>query len=274
MLVTVLTLLCAIALVFFFLLLPGESSQQQREPFWQQNIAHRGLYSKDQAVPENSLAAFTAAAEEGYGIELDIRLSRDGAVVVFHDDTLERCCKVQARVDETDLDELRTLTLFETSQHIPTLREALEIVDGKVPLVIELKHGGNHKALCENAWRILRRYDGDICVESFDPRIVRWFQKNVPGLLRGQLAAPPRALKQGPKGYAVGWLFTNFLGRPQFIAYQKGPKPLSVRLACRFAMRFAWTARPGDDNRLLQQENDAVIFEHYQPGPYFGGLPD
>ncbi|MDL2252508.1 glycerophosphodiester phosphodiesterase [Ruminococcaceae bacterium OttesenSCG-928-I18] len=269
MLLTVLTLLCALALLLFFLLMPGESDFTQRQPFWNINIAHRGLHKKDLSIPENSMAAFTAAIDAGYGIELDIRLSQDDAVVVFHDEDLGRVCGVPGRVGEKPLAELKKLRLYGTNQLIPTLREVLEAIDGRVPLVIELKHGKDYKKLCELAWRILRRYDGEICVESFDPRIVRWFYKNVPGLLRGQLAAPPKNLKQGFKGYAVGWLFANCIGRPHFIAYQKGPKPLIVNLVCKFAMRVVWTARPEDHQGILEMENDAVIFEYYEPEPYF-----
>ncbi len=269
MFLTILTLLCALALLLAFLLLPGESSPEQREPFWHANIAHRGLHRKDGSLPENSLAAFTAACDAGYGIELDLRLCGDGEVVVFHDETLERLCGAPGRVDETPLEKLKQLPLLGGEQHIPTLREVLDKVQGRVPLVLELKNGGDYKTLCEKSWRILRRYDGDICVESFDPRILRWFRKNVPGLLRGQLAAPPHTLKQGIQGLAVGWLFTNCLCRPQFIAYQKGPRSPLVWLASRFAMRVVWTARPGDDLAELEGDNDAVIFEFYTPQPYY-----
>lgn len=267
---TILTILCAAALLAGFLLLPGESSMEQRRPFWQAYIAHRGLHKKDRSVPENSMAAFTAAVDGGYGIELDIRLSADGEVVVFHDESLERVCGVAGRVADTTLEDLQRHPLFGTNQRIPTLRQVLQLVAGRVPLVIELKPGDDYKTLCREAWRILRGYDGDICIESFDPRVVRWFFKNVPGVLRGQLAAHPKNLRQGPRGYAVGWLLTNFLGRPQFIAYNKGPRPRIARLVMRFCMRVGWTARPEDNRFLLELENDAIIFDFFEPEPYYG----
>ncbi len=153
---------------------------------------------------------------------------------------------------------------------VPTpWRSPATAADCRIPLILELKAGPNYKALCRESWRVLRQYDGDICVESFDPRIVRWFKRNVPGLLRGQLAAPPSPHNKGLSAYLVGWGFSNFIGRPHFIAYQKGPKPFLVNIVCRFAMRVVWTARPDDNQILLEMENDAVIFEFYEPEPYF-----
>jgi len=158
-------------------------------------FAHRGLHTKDKAVPENSLAAFTAAVDAGYGIELDIRLAADGEVVVFHDYTLLRMCGAPGRVADLTLAQLRELKLLDTDQGIPTLWETLYVVKGKVPLLVELKSGPQHKRLCEEAWKILRTYEGDVCIQSFDPRMVRWYKKHVPGLLRGQLAARPKELR-------------------------------------------------------------------------------
>lgn len=274
MVVTIITILCAIVLVCFFLLLPGASDSEQRAPFWGRNIAHRGLHTRDQTVPENSIAAFTAALDGEYGIELDVRLTADGEVVVFHDDTLQRVCGAPGRVDETDFADLRALPLFGTDQRVPLLREVLELVDEREPLVIELKTAKDYGDLCERTWRILRLYDGDICVESFDPRILRWFKKNAPGLLRGQLSALPKRLNRGAAGYAVGWLLANFLGRPHFIAYEKGLRPVTVRLVERFAMRAVWTVGPDDAHAIIEDENDMVIFEYYEPDPWYKEMPD
>lgn len=261
-------LILAVLIALFllaFLVLPGESDLSHRAPFWGRAFAHRGLHTQNQTVPENSMQAFRAAVEAGYGIELDVQLSRDGWSVVFHDDTLERACGLNKRVGELDLEELQKLRLFGTDQTIPALSEVLSCVDGQVPLIIELKMGPDNKKLCENTWRLLRRYDGDICIESFDPRIVRWFRKKVPGVLRGQLSAPPAELGNGIAGMAVGLLLTNCLCRPQFIAYKTGPKPLTVKLAERLSMRVAWTVRPSDGLTDIQQKSDAIIFEYMEP---------
>ncbi len=251
------------------MLAPGRATKRQRAPFQNMNFAHRGLHSRDMRVPENSLAAFELAAAAGYGIELDVQLSRDGQVVVFHDDTLERVCGVSARVDELSLDELRELRLCGTDERIPLLSEVLATVRGRGPLIVELKTGRRNRELCEKTYALLSDYRGDVCIESFDPTIVAWFRFHGRDLVRGQLAQP--AVRYGGSASrAAAFLlsrgFTNFLCRPQFIAYRIGFKPLPIRLAERLgAMRFAWTSHePRNEAR-----NDAVIFEFYKPRQRF-----
>ncbi len=268
-LLTILMCFCAIALLLIFFLLPAESTKEQRKPFQGSHIAHRGLYKKDQSVPENSLAAFTAAIDAGYAIEMDLQLSADDEVLVFHDTSLERACKTPGKLEEKTSEECQALRLFDSEQKIPTLREVLNLVNQKVPLLLELKPGRDYKKLCENTWRILRLYDGDIAIESFDPRIVRWFKKNAPGVLRGQLSAPMKTLGYSLQGFSVSFLFTNCIGRPHFIAYQIGPRPPTVFIVALICMRVVWTVTPADAHDFLQQTNDAIIFEFYEPEPYF-----
>lgn len=270
---TAIVIATALILLVLFALFPQESSGEQRAPFWGVNHAHRGLHSRDKSIPENSLAAFTAAVDQGYGIELDIQLTQDGQVVVFHDDDLLRVCGVPGLVADFTYEQLQQFTLHETGQKIPLLWDVIELVSSQVPLIVELKTRPDYRPLCEAAWRILRTYDGDFCVESFDPRIVRWWKVHVPGILRGQLAATPKSLANGLPGYVVGWGLANFWGRPHFIAYEKGKKPPLIRLAQQFGMSVVWTARPEDDTHLLEIENDSVIFEFYEPLPRFASLP-
>lgn len=256
---------CAAALPFM-LLAPGRASRQKKAPFLGRNFAHRGLHKADKSVPENSLAAFRAAVAEGYGMELDVRLSRDGRVVVFHDNTLVRICGVDARVDELTYEELRELRLCGTAEAIPLLSEVLEAVGGRVPLIVELKTGKRRRELCEKTYALLRAYRGAACVESFDPMVVAWFRFRAPELLRGQLASPKAEYdKSGVPGFR-GFLLSNTLfnavARPQFIAYKLGPRPLAVRFAEKLgAMRVGWTAH----NTYAEKGRDAVIFEFCRP---------
>jgi glycerophosphoryl diester phosphodiesterase len=266
----ILFIFCILVLIMLFMLWPGKRRPKLAAPFWGFNYAHRGLHTKDKTVPENSLAAFDAAAKAGYGMELDIQLSRDKQVVVFHDDTLNRVCGASGRVDDFTYEELRKLRLHDTDQYIPLFTEILEVVDGRTPLIVELKtSGSNNDELCAASYEILKQYKGDYCVESFDPRIMRWFKKNAPNLLRGQLASPPKDMGMGVTGFLIGTLLCNFLGRPDFIAYSIGKRPFTVPLVESGAMRVAWTARPADDAEKVETENDAVIFEFYEPEPRY-----
>lgn len=156
---------------------PGRYGEAQKQLVYGVNHAHRGLHTKDKTVPENSLPAFRAAAEAGYGVELDIQLSRDGQVVVFHDDTLDRVCGVHGRVDEFTFEELRGMRLCGTQETIPLLTEVFEVMGGRTPMIIELKTGRRNDELCEKGLALMRAYNGPYCIESFDPRIVRWFRK-------------------------------------------------------------------------------------------------
>lgn len=265
--------LLVLAALWLALIMPTRSARAQKEPFLRRTFAHRGLFSADQSVPENSLPAFRAAVEAGYGVELDVQLSSDKEVVVFHDDGLKRACGTDARVDAYPLSELQEMPLFGTGERIPLFSEVLATIDGKIPVIVELKSGGDWKTLCEKTLELLSGYQGDFCVESFDPRLVRWFYQHAPHILRGQLSEAARYSRKGLPLYQsimLSRLLTNFLAHPQFIAYRIGSKCLSVRVSeAMGAMRVAWTARPEHDHARLTRQNDAIIFEHYLPEPRF-----
>jgi len=260
----VLAALCLLLPIFVFA--PARPGKKKKAPFYGKNIAHRGLYQKDQSIPENSLPAFARAVENGYGMELDVQLSRDGLVVVFHDDTLERVCGVAKRVDELDYAELQKLRLCGTGEKIPLFDEVLATVSGKTPIIVELKTGKRNKELCEKTLAALRGYAGKYCVESFDPTIVAWFRKHAPEIYRGQLAQPPKHYRKHGKSALVSFLLgtcaLNVIARPNFIAYRIGRKTLGVHLAeWMGATRVAWTSRDASTEKKF----DVVIFEHYLP---------
>ena len=249
-----------------FLTAPGRATKRQKAPFYGRNFAHRGLHSEDESVPENSLEAFRLAGRAGYGAELDVQLSKDGQVVVFHDDTLDRVCGVHGRVDEFTFEELQQMRLCGTAERIPLFSQVLDVIRGRGPLIVELKTGRRNRELCEKTYALLESYRGEVCVESFNPLIVAWFRFHGKDLVRGQLAAPTEEYTKDGRGMAQAFLLSrcllNFLARPQFIAYKIGPRPLPVRLSeILGAMRVGWTSHePRNEKR-----RDAVIFEFYKP---------
>ncbi len=255
--------------IWLLLIAPDRAGKQKRAPFEGRAFAHRGLYEPDQSVPENSLEAFSRAAEAGYGIELDVQLSRDGQIVVFHDDTLLRACGPDARVDAYTFAELSALPLFHTEHRMPLFSEVLAAVGGRVPLIVELKAGGRQTLLCEKTCAMLADYEGPYCIESFHPAIVRWFYQNAPEILRGQLSEAYRFSRRyirGIEAFAMSRLLTNIVTRPQFIAYRIGPKCLSVRLAETLgAMRVSWTAQTPEEFSKHMTASGAVIFERIRP---------
>ena len=265
-------LLAAAPFLAVWLVAPGKSKNNQRAPFMGLNVAHRGLHTADRSRPENSLAAFETAAAAGYGIELDVQLSREGEVVVFYDDTLDRVCGVHGRVDAFTLAQLQGMRLCGTDQTIPTFAQVLQLLDGRAPLIVELKTGPRNRLLCRKTLELLRGYPGAWCIESFDPRILAWFKRNAPDVLRGQLADTPGSYKShGPlAGAVLGNLLGNVIARPQFIAWGEGKKTPLVRL-CEWMepMKVRWTVRPADDRIQLEGEYDAIIFEYETPPAYY-----
>ncbi len=251
-----------------WLIAPEKSTEKQRTPFWKLNIAHRGLHTKDKTIPENSLPAFVRAEKAGYGIELDVQLSKDGTVMVFHDDTLWRVCGRKGRLRSFCSQQLNKMYLFGTKHTIPSLQQVLEQLEGKAPLVVELKSGKNNTMLCQKTLELMRTYPGPWCVESFDPRILAWFRHNAPDVLRGQLADSPDSFRQwGPAaGALLGNLLGNCIARPHFVAWGHGKKTLAVKLCEKMgAMKLRWTVRPEDCREPLEGEYDGIIFEYETP---------
>ena len=253
-----------------FLLAPGRATKGQKAPFWGRNFAHRGLHSRDKSVPENSLKAFALASEAGYGMELDVQLTRDGQVVVFHDDTLDRVCGIHGRVDDYTFAELQKFPLCGTAERIPLFSDVLNTVAGRGAIICELKTAGKkNRELSRKTYDLIAAYPGEICVESFDPRIVYWFRKNAPDLMRGQLSESYkgwRATTSPLKAFAMSHFWTNLLTRPNFLAYGSMKQPLALRLA-RWQKAFLvyWTEEPDSDRDTLEQRYDCIIFEHFYP---------
>jgi len=268
-------LLLVLTAALIYCIAPGKMSPEAKKTaqvFCGLNCAHRGLHTEDKQVPENSISAFIAAHEGNYGVELDVQLSKDGQVVIFHDDDLKRVCNIEARVNSKDWEELSKIKLLDTNECIPLLTDVLEVL-GDTPVIVELKSAGpNNNKLCEETLKIMREQGQRWCIESFDPRICLWFHKNAPDVLRGQLSRPPKNMEGISSLTAVllGNLLTNFISRPHFIAYENTRHPLTVKL-CRAMkpMNVIWTVRPNHDIKKCEKENDTIIFEFYKPEPTY-----
>lgn len=239
--------------------------------FWHWNFAHRGLHDVENGLPENSLAAFKAARDAGYGAELDVQLSKDGQVMVFHDDTLKRVCNEDGAVHDYTKDELQKFSLSGLPHTIPLFTEVLdEFGKGSGPLIVEIKTCKNFPELCQKTYDILKKYSGIYCVESFNPLIVKWFKDHAPEIFRGQLVCQESGYDvinvKFVRKLLVNCAFA-FLGKPDFIAYENVKRPKHVmRLVEKGAMLIGWTSRVPD---IDQEKNDAVIFEKYRPAPRY-----
>lgn len=261
---------CIVVLIvlYFFLIMPRVTPRQMGE-FKNRYYAHRGFHDNKNGAPENSIKAMQLAVEQGYGIELDVQLTKDEKVVVFHDTDLKRVCGVAAKVNSMTYEELQRLRLFGTGEKIPLFSDVLKVIDGKVPLIMEVKMVDAKTRVCELASRELENYSGIYCMESFHPLAVKWFRKNCPNVVRGQLAANFK--KEGQKEDFSKWLvrmlLVNVLGRPDFVAYShKSANNVSRRL-CRWfgATAVAWTIRSKDELDRNRDKFELFIFEGFQP---------
>ena len=255
----------AILLLFLFLIFPAPRRHPAREVLNGRFIAHRGHHNINKKIPENSIAAFFAAVEQGYIIENDIHLTSDGEVVVFHDDTLKRMCGVDGKIEDKTLSELKKLRLGNTDENIPTLDECLEVVNGRVPLLIEFKVCGNSRALCEAADRILSKYKGEYFIQSFFPQVPMWYRKHRKDICRGQLATTF-------KGEAVykrmlGCMLFNFLSRPDFVAYEHtyASHPMRRLVTKLGAFPVCWTLKNQKELKEGRKSFSTYIFENFRP---------
>ena len=255
-------------LLWGFLILPRVSGGADME-LLRVNYAHRGLWND--RFPENSLSAFAMAARAGCGIELDIQLSKDRRVMVFHDGDLKRMCGVNKKVSELTCAELKQLRLLGTGETIPTLSEVLALINGRVPLMIEIKGERPDPALCVRTVRMLDAYNGPFCIESFSPLILRWFKHYRPSYARGQLVTKVTHHDR-PGSRAVNFLLShmllNVLSRPDFISINGRFRKRPVFLLCTKVFHtpgFVWTVQTKKDLIGCQKQGLNGIFEKFLP---------
>lgn len=257
--------LLAILALILFLIFPSILRHPDEKHLKGLYIAHRGLHDMKNGIPENSLPAFKAAVDKGFAIENDIHLTKDGIVVVFHDDTATRMCGTNKKICDMTLSEIKELKLLDTSFQIPTLKECLQVIDGKVPLLIEFKYDGNAKALCKAAKDILKDYKGKYFVQSFYPQNLYFIRKYFKNICRGQLSCGFKGEALHKK--AASMLLYNFISRPHFISYEHTDrKNLFFRLVVRLgATPVGWTFKSKTDLLKDSKAFDAFIFENFIP---------
>lgn len=226
--------------------------------------AHRGMH--DGGVPENSRSAFASAVMAGYGIELDVQRSSDGTPVVFHDDTLDRMTAETGPVAKRSAAQLGAVSLAGTTQTIPTLRQVLADVGGRVPVLIEIKSDRDTRiaALCLAVRRVLEGYRGPHAVISFDPRVSRWYRKYSPHTVRGL------SITEGEDRALAGKLRRRLAlwhAGPDFLTYDV--RDLPSRFASAQRRRglpiVTWTVSQAEHRQRAEEYADADIFEGVGP---------
>lgn len=231
-------------------------------------IAHRGLHNEE--IPENSLAAFENAIQHGYPIELDVRLIDDGTVIVFHDDKLARMTGVDRYACTLVSADLNNIFLKKTDQKIPTFKQVLDLVDGRVPLLIEIKNEGKPGVLESKLIEMLRSYKGEYAVQTFNPFVLEYFRHNAPDIKRGILSAlfKKQQLPSFVKRFLLSKMLLNGIAKPDFITYQH--ECLPNKYVNKYVKKhnvpvLAWTVEnQADADKALSKCNN-VIFEGFIP---------
>lgn len=231
----------------------------------ERNIAHRGLHN--QTAPENSISAFKNAIKASYPIELDVQQIADGTVIVFHDTTLQRMTGQDGYISQLTKKDLKNYKLNNTENHIPTLKEVLDLVDGQVPLLIEIKNNNKVGELEKNVWSILKNYKGDYAIQSFNPYTLGWFKNNVPSVLRGQISSFFKVNNLSFfKRFALKRMYFNKkVSQPHFITYNCKDLPNRYVRKYKHLPLLAWTIRSQEKYMRIMPYCDNIIFENFEP---------
>lgn len=266
-------IICCMLLIFagyLFLIKPDTKRKEWAKPYEEKGVAHRGLFDKSLGIPENSLAAFQRAVEKNYGVELDVQLTKDNRLVVFHDEDLFRMCGVKKKVRDCTWEELCQYSLQGTEEKIPLFTQVKEVFKEDTPVIIEVKPDGDYIGAVKTLMEELEGYRGIYVVESFHPLVLHWLKKHYPDVIRGQLASD--LFRDKKKKYS--WIkkvissnmLLNFLGRPDFIAYNfKQASQISFRICHKlFAAKYAaWTIRSKEDWQKAKHYFTIMIFDSF-----------
>lgn len=266
-------LVLIIILIYFLMIMPNLNKKRKNKmsPFEKTYIAHRGLFNNVD-IPENSIPAFKKAIEYDYGIELDVQITTDKKLVVFHDADLFRICGINKKVTECSYEELLSYDLLNTQYKIPLFEDVLNLLNDKVPLIVEIKPEGPCIETCDRAIKMLNKYDLDYIVESFNPLVIYHLKHKYPDIIRGQLAYDMLKDPKNKENLFIKFictnLLTNFLTKPDFIAYDiKARKKLSFKLISKIYKGecVAWTLK--DQKTLDECKNDyqQFIFDSFIP---------
>ncbi len=231
-------------------------------------IAHRGLHNEE--FPENSLASYENAIAHGYAIELDVRLIDDGTVIVFHDDKLARMTGEDKYASTLTLADLDNIYLKNTDQKIPTFKQVLDLVDGRVPILVEIKNEDKPGVLENKTIELLRAYKGEYAIQAFNPFVLEYFRHHAPEIKRGILSALFRKhqLPSFIKRFALSKMLLNGIAKPDFITYRH--ECLPNKYVNKYVKKhnvpvIAWTLENQEETDKVIPNCDNYIFENFIP---------
>lgn len=226
-------------------------------------IAHRGYYNNKKGIPENSVIAFKKAIDNNYLIELDVRLTKDKKLVVFHDDNLKRVCGVNKRVKDLTYKELLKYNLFDTTQKVPLFSEVIKLVNGRVPILIETKYHNRYGVLEKILINELSNYKGLYAIQSFYPMSLLWLKRNTKDIPIGLLSSNFKNNSNSLKKLIGKTLILDLFFKTDFISYDvKGLPSNYISLKKDKKKIVIWTIKNKKDYDLAKKYTDALICEN------------
>jgi glycerophosphoryl diester phosphodiesterase len=239
-------------------------------------IAHRGLHNKANGIIENTLSAAQAAVERGFPIELDVQLTADNEAIVFHDFELERLTGDAGLVVERKLSDLTRIGISGAAggDKIPSLKQFLDAVAGRVPLVVEIKSKFNgDMTLTKRTVEILNGYSGPFVIKSFDPEIVTYLRNNAPGITRGiigelEYASKADSFMTDELRHRLSNLLHFDESQPQFVSWKVHNLPCAAPYLAKAIGNLplmAWTVRTPEDRARAELHADQMVFEGFLP---------
>ena len=264
-------LIVLLIVLYLIAIYPDTSRKSRSSAYEKKFIAHRGLFN-NKDIPENSLIAFRKAVENDFGIELDVQLTTDDKLVVFHDASLKRMTGVEKDLTECSYEELLTYPLLDTGEKIPLFEDVLKVLKPDTPLVIEIKAEGRYIETTRRTVEMMRGYEGLYNMESFNPKVVRYLRMNEPQIIRGQLSynylGDPNTTVSKPIAFVLTYLMLNFLTRPDYIAYDvESSSNLSFLLMSKLfkAECVAWTVKSKEQFQEKKHLYQCFIFDSWLP---------
>lgn len=241
-----------------------------KEINWLKNelIAHRGFHSNNEYIYENSLSAIKKALDYNYAIEMDIQLTLDDELVVFHDRTFKRLCGDDRYVSKTSYKDIQKIYFKNTLEHPPLFKDVLKTVSGKKPLLIELKSFKNYKNLVDITIKELNDYTGLFALFSFDFRIVNYLKKKYPHIYRGQITSYFNDDKMNfILKFIMKTMIFNAFSKPHFISYDAKYLPNKYANKCldKNMIVISYTARNQEVFNKVREKYHNIVFEDFHP---------
>ncbi|MDO4500549.1 MAG: glycerophosphodiester phosphodiesterase family protein [Erysipelotrichaceae bacterium] len=264
-------ILLLLIVLYLYAIKPNLKRKAEMKDFEKVLYTHRG-YFNNLDIPENSLKAFKKTRDKKMGTELDVQLTSDNKLVVFHDVSLKRMCNLDMKLTDLTYDELNELHLLDTDEKIPLFSEVLDTLGKDVPIIVEIKPEDRAIETCDRAIELLNKYENKYVMESFNPLVVKHLKDKYPDIIRGQLTYDyihDEKLKNKSLllRFVMTYCLSNFYTKPDFVAMDIHNQNISFKLISKLykAECVAWTVKSKEELEQAKEYYQQFIFDSFDP---------